>query len=153
MSLIISAFALLISLGSFWVSFDSARLARRTAAAEKRTHVRTILSGVLFEVRELHQVVAIAINYEGEEYRFPDGLDKIEQELARYAAVIPGRLKWLSDDSPDDPVKLEEYRSHALELESRMTKVRPMIQELKVEVIPGKSSNKSLNSSPQNGAN
>ncbi|WP_156886190.1 hypothetical protein [Halomonas sp. GT] len=42
----------------------------------------------------------MAINYEGEEYRFPDGLDKIEQELARYAAVIPGRLKWLSDDSP-----------------------------------------------------
>jgi len=130
----IAILALAVSLISFWLSYRNTRFTRILAAAEKRTQTRSVLVETLLEVNELLSLVRIATNYKGTDVVFPDGLENVEKELATMAAKIPKRLNWLRDGGNTDPVKLEEYKSYALEVESGVKRVGPMIRNYDVHV-------------------
>jgi len=129
---IISSLALVISLVSFWLSYRAARLAKMVTAAEKRTQAHSILVGVLLEAEELLSLVRAGTAYKGTDVTLPEGLERIESQLATMTERIPERLNWLREKSSDDPVRLEEYKTFALEVESRVKQVAPMIRGLRV---------------------
>ena len=135
MSIIFSAFALVIALFSLWVSYRSDRFAKEVAAAEKRTQIYSVFIGVWLEATELLRLVKFATKNSENGYAFPEGMDQIEKELEKFVGNIPGRLHWLSVEKDNDSVKLEEYKSYALSIEARMQKIGPMIREIKVETI------------------
>jgi hypothetical protein len=133
---IVALLALVVSLVSFWLSYRAARLIKLVAAAEKRTQSHVILIGVLLEAEELLRIVRKVINSKGSEVALPIGLDGIESQLAAMVTSIPKRLTWLRTAVSEDPVILEEYKAYALEVESRIHQISPMIRELPLERKP-----------------
>ena len=133
---IVALLALVVSLISFWLSYRAARLGKLVAAAEKRTQSHAILLGVLLEAEELLRLVRKVINYKGFELAIPSGLDGIGSQLAAMVTSIPKRLTWLRTAASDDPIVLEEYKAYALEVESRIHQISPMIRELPLERKP-----------------
>lgn len=129
---IIASFALVIALISLGLSYRAASLSRLVAAAEKRTQAHSILVGVLLEAEELLYLVRVGINHKGDEFVVPEGLDRIEAKLSETVAKIPGRLAWLRQKTSDDPIVLEEYKAYALEVESRVKQIAPMVRELRL---------------------
>jgi hypothetical protein len=129
----ISLLALLVSLISFWLSYRATRFSKLVLAAEKRTQSHAILVGVLLEAEELLRLVRKVLNCKGSEVTPPPGLSQIESQLATMADSIPKRLDWLRTAGSDDPVVLEEYKAYALEVESRIRQISPMIRELPLE--------------------
>ena len=131
-SIIFSAFALIISLCSLWQSHKTSILTKNVAAAEKRTSIHSALTSALIEVEDLHRIVKEAINYKGDDFIFPDGLETIESELIKFVEKIPGRLHWLRSKKSEDSILLEEYKSEALALEARIMQIGPIIRGLNV---------------------
>jgi len=129
---VIASLALVVSLVSFWLSYRSARLTKLVAAAEKRTQAHSILVAVLLEAQDLQNVVRVGMNYKGDEFRVPEGLDSIESQLATMIESISGRLAWLRGKTSEDPLQLEEYKAYAMEVESRVRRLAPMVRELRV---------------------
>ena len=121
-SIIFSALALIISLFlyfsislfSFWLSYRTSILTKNVAAAEKRTSIHSALTSALIEAEDLHRIVCEAMNYEGDDYMFPEGLDAIESELAKCVEIIPGKLHWLRSKKSEDSILLEEFKSGVL---------------------------------------
>lgn len=130
----IASLALIISLVSFWLSYRAARLTKMVSAAEKRTQAHSILVGVLLEAEALLSLVRAGINHEGISATLTKALSGLESQLVAMTEVIPGRLNWLREKNSEDPVLLEEYKTFALEAESRVKRVAPMIRELRVEM-------------------
>ena len=132
----IAFLALAVSLISFWLSYRAARLSKLVVAAEKRTQAHAILLGVLLEAEELLRLVRKVLNYTGTDFEIPSGLSRIESQLATMVESIPNRLNWLRNAISDDPVALEEYKAYALEAESRIHQISPMIRELPLDKRP-----------------
>ena len=132
----IAFLALAVSLISFWLSYRAARLSKLVVAAEKRTQAHAILLGVLLEAEELLRLVRKVLNYTGTDFEIPSGLSRIESQLATMVESIPNRLNWLRNAISDDPVALEEYKAYALEVESRIHQISPMIRELPLDKRP-----------------
>lgn len=131
---IIASLALIISLVSFWLSYRAARLTKLASAAEKRTQAHSILVGVLLEAENLLSLVRTGTKYKGTDVTLPNGLSGIESQLATMIERISERLNWLREKTNDDPVLLEEYKTFALEVESRVKQAAPMIRGLRVIV-------------------
>lgn len=131
---IIASLALIIALVSFWLSYRAARLEKMVSAAEKRTQAHSILVGVLLEAEELLSLVRAGINYGGTSATLTKGLSGLESQLVSMTEGIPERLNWLREKYSEDPIQLEEYKTFALEVESRVKKVAPMIREIRVKV-------------------
>lgn len=129
----ISLLALVVSLVSFWLSYRATRLSKLAAAAEKRTQSHAILVGVMLEAEDLLRLVRKFLNYKGSEITEPTGMNGIESQLTAMTKSIPMRLEWLRSAVSDDPVVLEEYKAYALELESRIRQISPMIRALPLE--------------------
>lgn len=135
---IIALLALAVSLISFWLSFRANRFTRILSAAEKRTQSHSVLVAVLIEVQELLSLAHAATKYKVKDVVFPEGLENIEKQLSDMATKISQCLEWLRVGGTDDPVKLEEYKSYALEVESKVKQVGPLIRNLEVHLREGK---------------
>ena len=129
---IIASLALVISLVSFWLSYRAARLTKMVSAAEKRTQVHSILVGVLLEAEEFLSLVRAGAAYEGTNATLTKALGELESQLVAMTEGIPERLNWLREKNSEDPILLEEYKTYALEVESRVKKVAPVIRGLRV---------------------
>ena|SRR5665647_293196 len=131
---IIASLALIISLVSFWLSYRAARLTKMVSAAEKRTQAHSILVGVLLEAEELLSDLRECITSERTDITIANGLNGLESQLVAISESIPERLDWLREKDFDDPILLEEYKIFALEAESRVKKVAPMIRGLRIKI-------------------
>lgn len=129
---IIASLALVISLVSFWLSYRAARLTKMVSAAEKRTQAHSILVGVLLEAEEFLSLVRAGAAYEGTNATLTKALGELESQLVAMTEGIPERLNWLREKNSEDPILLEEYKTYALEVESRVKKVAPVIRGLRV---------------------
>ncbi len=130
----IALLALVISLASFLLSYRANRLAKAVAAAEKRTQAHAILHSTLIEAEELLSIVRVGSNYQGTDISIPKGLDTIESQLVTMIKNIQERLEWLREKDSDDPILLEEYKSLALEVGSKVNQAGHMIRELRIDV-------------------
>lgn len=126
----IALLALGVSLISFWLSYRATRLSKLVAAAEKRTVSHAILVGVLIETEELLRLLRKVLNNKESEVALPNSLSEVESQLATMAACILKRLEWLRSAVSHDLVALEEHKAYALEAESRIRQISPMIREL-----------------------
>ena len=121
---VIALLALAVSLISIWYSYRSDRLSKTVAAAEKRTNAHTILVSVLLEAEELLNKIRVELRNDGLNEILKDKLKGTEDGLINIIEVIPGRLNWLRERSPDDAAILEEYNIFVRELETRMSKLK-----------------------------
>ena len=133
----IAAVALAISLMSLWLSYRAVQSARMVSAAEKRTQAHSILVNALLEAQELLALVRGGIVYKGTDSTLLQQLGALEGQLKNMTERIPERLNWLRERNSDDPVLLEEYKTYALDVESRIKRVAPMIREVQVRTESG----------------
>ncbi|PCI21430.1 MAG: hypothetical protein COB62_03760 [Piscirickettsiaceae bacterium] len=128
-----SAIALIISLVSFCLTYRSAKLTKSLSAAEKRTQAHSILLECSIKMESLQSQVLNAITYGSYEHPFLDRWKSIEAKLSNQINEVSLRLQWLRENNSDDVLELEKYRSHALEVESLVNSIAPMILELTAE--------------------
>ena len=75
-----------------------------------------------------------AMNDESVDSSFRERLTAIGMQLSEVVSTLEQRLQWLRSKKSEDPLLLEEYKSHALEVEARIKQLSPMIKELDVSV-------------------
>ncbi|MBQ0917882.1 hypothetical protein KBW71_05460 [Hydrogenophaga aromaticivorans] len=130
----IALLALAVSLISFWLSYRAHTAARRVSAAEKRTEAHSVLLGVLLEAQDLRHHLQSALRHANVEAPYRDRLIGIGAQLSDTVSTIEVRLKWLRSKESEDPIKLEDYKSHALEVEARIRNLAPQIKELEIPI-------------------
>lgn len=130
----IALLALVVSLLSFWLSYRAHTTARRVNAAEKRTEAHSILLGVLLEAQDLRDHLQSALGNSHVEGSLRDRLIGIGVKLSETISNIEDSLKWLRSKESEDLIKLEDYRSHALEVEARIRNLAPEIKELEIPI-------------------
>jgi len=149
----IAIFALIVSIGGFWVSYKSWYQSRKLIAAEKRTQVwntlvetRLELQDLNLSIREIRSVwessglsEGVATSPEAEEIlNRHKALQKIihayENEIITVANVIQAGLERFKANSTDDPVVLEESQAMASEIKTRANRLVSNTSSLKVEL-------------------
>lgn len=130
----IALLALVVSLISFWLSYRAHTAARRVSAAEKRTEAHSVLLGVLLEAQDLRDHLQSALRHSHVEAPYRERLIGIGAQLSDTVSTIEVRLKWLRSKESEDPIKLEDYKSHALEVEARIRNLAPQIKELEIPI-------------------
>ena len=128
----VALLALVISLVSFWLSYRAHKDAQRVSAAEKRTEAHAVLMRVLLEAHDLRDCVQVAVDNDTVEPQFRERLAVVQNKLLQMVGSLEQRLEWLRSGKSSDPLQLESYKSHALEVEARVRQISPLIRELKV---------------------
>lgn len=149
----IAAFALVIAIGSFWVSYKSWYQSQKLITAEKRTLVWRSLVETRLALQDLHLSIS-EISGIWENVDLSNGVvsteatEKIlsqhkalntviqnyEREISTLSKVVNTGLERFKTNSIDNPVVLEESRGMADEINARTNKLVSNTNSLKVEI-------------------
>ncbi|MBK6355222.1 MAG: hypothetical protein IPF44_00060 [Betaproteobacteria bacterium] len=149
----IAAFALLVSIGAFWLSYKSWYLSRKLITAEKRTLIwnslvetRLALQDLHFSIREISRAwenagpnSGVAHSEETEkilsQHKALDTLiQTYESQISTLSTVVNTGLERFKTNSTNDPVVLEESRAMADEIRARTNNLISNTDSLKVEI-------------------
>jgi len=149
----IAIFALIVSIGSFWVAYKSWYQSLKLITAEKRTQVWNTLVETRLELQDLHLSIreissvwentglsnGVASSSETQEVltrhkALQKTIQAYENEIATVASVIQAGLDRFKANSTDDPVVLEESQAMASEIKTRANKLVSNTSSLKAEL-------------------
>jgi hypothetical protein len=152
----IAAIALIVALGSLWISYKSWYQSRKLVAAEKQTQLlislvntRLSIQDLPFTIREISQSWTTSKNtFEIGSQEKPSIHEHVDAfietykiETLRITNIIQLTIEELKTRSLEDPVELEKHKSMALEIDSRVKKLMSDTSSLKASIV-------SLTSSP-----
>lgn len=149
----IATFALVISIGGFWVSYKSWYLSRKLITAEKRTLIwsslvesRLALQDLHFSIQEISSIweksgltngVASSETTEkilSQHKALNLVIQTYESEISTLSTVVQTGLERFKANSIDNPVLLEETRAMAGEIKARTNRLLCNTNSLKVEI-------------------